>query len=98
MSRKSKPTIEEVSDTNTEEAEAEPQKDIKIGELQLRESSVLVIKKTNYKGEDRIDFRVWLNSAKYKGPTKQGFVLTMDKIDDFIEIVNNMKKKLKESV
>ncbi len=70
--------------------------DVKLAEFKLRENSVLVIKKTAYKGEDRIDFRVWLNSTNYKGPTKQGFVLTMDKIDDFIETVENMKSKLSE--
>ena len=79
------------------EEESEIVKDVKLGEFKLRENAVLVIKKTNYKGEDRIDFRVWLNSAKYKGPTKQGFVLTMDKIDDFVKVINNMKKKLVEA-
>lgn len=74
----------------------EKQKDIKLGEFKLKADSVLVIKKTNYKGNDRIDFRVWKNSPSYKGPTRQGFVLQMDQIDDFIEIVKGMKKKLKE--
>ncbi len=92
----------EVKDIQEETAEEETSedfqpKDVKLGEIQLKESSVLVIKKTNYKGQDRIDFRVWLNSSKYKGPTRQGFVLTMDKVDDFVDIVNNMSKKLKES-
>ena len=80
-----------------EESEDEPieaTKDVKFGEFKLRDTAILVIKKTTYKGEDRIDFRVWLNSAKYKGPTKQGFVLTMDKIDDFVKVINDMKKKL----
>ena len=76
------------------EESVEETKDVKLGEFKLRENAVLVIKKTTYKGEDRIDFRVWLNSAKYKGPTKQGFVLTMDKIDDFVKMINDMKKKL----
>jgi hypothetical protein len=74
----------------------EKQKDIKLGEFKLKTDSVLVIKKTNYKGNDRIDFRVWKNSPSYKGPTRQGFVLQMDQIDDFIEMVKGMKKKLKE--
>jgi hypothetical protein len=72
-------------------------KDVKLGEIQLKESSVLVIKKTTYNGNDRIDFRVWLNSAKYKGPTRQGFTLPMNKINDFVKIVEDMKKKLEES-
>ena len=76
------------------EEHVDEKKDIKLGEFKLRENAVLVIKKTTYNGEDRIDFRVWLNSAKYKGPTKQGFVLTMDKIDDFVKVINDMKKKL----
>jgi hypothetical protein len=89
---KQKKTEEKIEETN----ETQEQKDVKLAEFQLKESAVLLIKKTNYKGEDRIDFRVWLNSAKYKGPTKQGFVLTMDKIDAFVDAVNNMKKKLDE--
>jgi len=76
-----------------DEMEEQESKDVKLGEIELREGAVLVIKKTNFKGEDRIDFRVWLNSARYKGPTKQGFVLMMDKIDDFVRIVDGMKKK-----
>lgn len=80
-----------------EEEPVEESKDVKLAEFKLKESAVLVIKKTNYKGEDRIDFRVWLNSAKYKGPTKQGFQLRMNQIDDFIEAVDGMKKKLKEA-
>ena len=91
--KKEQKTDEEVE--RPEENSEEPRKDIKLGEFQLNQNAVLVIKKTNYAGQDRIDFRVWLNSAKYKGPTKQGFVLTMDKIDNFIDAINQIKKKLK---
>ncbi len=82
---------------NDFEESVEERKDVKLAEFKLRDTAVLVIKKTTYNGEDRIDFRVWMNSSKYKGPTKQGFVLTMDKIDDFIKVITNMKKKLVES-
>lgn len=85
-----------MEDQKKEAEESEKKsKDIKLGEFQLREGSVLIIKKTEWKGDDRIDFRVWKNTAQYKGPTKQGFVLPMDKIDDFIKMVEGMKKKLK---
>ena len=93
--------IEEEAEKEQEKAsefpEEEVHKDIKLGEIQLKESAVLVIKKTNYLGSDRVDFRVWLNSAKYKGPTKQGFALPMEKVDEFVKIVEEMKKKLEES-
>jgi hypothetical protein len=79
-----------------EKPETTQPKDIKLGEIQLKETSVLVIKKTNYMDKDRIDFRVWMNSSSYKGPTKQGFTLPMDKIDEFVNIVEGMKKKLEE--
>jgi hypothetical protein len=75
--------------------EEEKKADVKLGEFELRADSVLVIKKTNWKGDDRVDFRVWKNSPRYKGPTKQGFVLPMEKVDDFIKMVEGMKKKLK---
>ena len=99
MPRKEMIEVKKMEEENEEEitegAEEEKIKDIKLGEIELREGSVLVIKKTNYKDEDRVDFRVWLNTAKYKGPTRQGFQLKMDKVDEFIKIVENMKKKLK---
>jgi hypothetical protein len=75
-----------------EESREESQKDIKIGEIELREGAVLVVKKTSYKGQDRIDFRVWLNTPGYKGPTKQGFAIVMDKVDEFLKILEEMKK------
>jgi hypothetical protein len=97
--KKKKEKIEKVAEEVSEPVEEveEPKKDVKLGEFQLKENAVLLIKKTNYMGQDRIDFRVWLNSPNYKGPTKQGFQLTMDKIDSFIEMVSKMKKKLEES-
>ena len=89
---------EEVREEGSSEESGEEgkPKDVKLGEIELREGSVLVIKKTNYNGEDRVDFRVWLNTARYKGPTRQGFQLMMGKVDEFIGIVEGMKKKLKQ--
>jgi len=92
--RKKKEPVEEIEEAQPPEEVEEPVKDIKLGEIELREGAVLVIKKTNYKGEDRVDFRVWLNTARYKGPTRQGFQLTMNKVNQFIKIVEDMKKKL----
>ena len=95
--RKKKETekVEEIIEEETvEEAAEQPQKDVKLGEFELKPGNILVVKKTNYNGEDRIDFRVWMNTARYKVPTKQGFVLAMDKIDDFVEMVNKFKEKL----
>jgi hypothetical protein len=91
MESKKKTKVEKKEEEKGEEAK---QIDIKLGEIELREGSVLLIKKTNYKGDDRIDFRVWMNSPTYKGPTKQGFVVPMDKIDEFVAIVSGMKEKL----
>ena len=81
---------------NEDSGEEKKTKDIKLGEIKLREDSILVIKKTEWKGDERIDFRVWKNSATYKGPTKQGFVVRMEKLDEFVKIVDGMKKKLKK--
>ena len=93
--RAKKPKEIEIVQVSEQMEEPEMQKDIKLGEIELKGGKFLIIKKTNYNGEDRIDFRVWLNSPRYKGPTKQGFVVTMDKVDDFVKIVNEMKNKLK---
>ncbi len=79
-----------------EEGEERKVKVVKLGEFKLNDYNVLVVNKTDYSGEDRIDFRVWTNTAKYKGPTKQGFVLTMDKVDDFVDMVVKIREKLKK--
>lgn len=101
--KKKKEVVEDIEEEQEEDAEEdedqeeqEEPKDIKLGEIELREGSILVIKKTNYKGDDRVDFRVWKNTARYKGPTRQGFVVPMNKVDDFVEIVEGMKEKLEE--
>jgi hypothetical protein len=67
---------------------------VKLGEFKLNDFNVLVINKTDYSGQDKIDFRVWSNSPKYKGPTKQGFNLTMDKMQEFVDFVATLKTKL----
>ena len=95
--KKKKVEEPKVVEENTEKVSEQPQKDVKLGEFELRQGAILVVKKTNYNGEDRIDFRVWLNTPKYKGPTKQGFVLAMNKIDDFVKMVSEFKKKLSET-
>jgi len=88
------PAEREPAEETQSDAGMDQQKDVKLGEFQLRPDSVLLVKKTTYKGDERIDFRVWKNTAMYKGPTKQGFVLPMDMLDDFIKMVGGMKKKL----
>lgn len=96
MAKKKKGTEEDKPvEEGKEVVEEEKKKDLKLGEIKLREDSVLVIKKTEWKGDERVDFRVWKNSPAYKGPTKQGFVVPMGKVDEFVKIVESMKKKLK---
>jgi len=70
---------------------------VKLGEFKLNDFNVLVVNKTDYSGQDKIDFRVWSNSPKYKGPTKQGFTLPMDKVKDFVDFATSLKEKLASS-
>lgn len=70
---------------------------VKLAEFKIDDYSVLVINKTDYSGQDKVDFRVWKNSPDYKGPTKQGFVLTMEKMNEFIETVSKIKGKIAET-
>lgn len=79
------------------EEEEKKVKVVKLGEFKLNDYNVLVVNKTDYSGEDRVDFRVWTNTAKYKGPTKQGFVLTMDKVDNFIEFAAKLRENLDQT-
>lgn len=67
---------------------------VKLGEFKLSDTSVLVINMTDYSGTDKIDFRVWENSPTYKGPTKKGFTLALDKMDEFMKMVSDIKSKI----
>ena len=70
---------------------------VKLGEFKLNDYSVLVVNKTDYSGEDKVDFRIWKNSDSYKGPTRQGFVISMEQMDEFVELVTNMKEILEKT-
>lgn len=71
---------------------------VKLGEFKLNDFNVLVVNKTDYSGQDKVDFRVWSNSPKYKGPTKQGFTLSMDKVQEFVDFASSLKEKLASSM
>jgi hypothetical protein len=74
--------------SNNKETEESFSKTIEISNV-----SSLVIAKSLWKNQDRLDIRIYLNTENYSGPTKKGVNLPFDKIDEIISVLQEMKQQ-----
>ena len=66
-----------------------------IGRVQVDKTSDIVVRLTEWRGKQRLDIRVYMNSDTYKGFTKQGIGIPLDKIDDMRGLFIKAKDELK---
>ena len=66
-----------------------------IGRILLREGENLVI---NLVDDEKLDFRVWMDTERYKGPTKRGlrFYLFDGNWEEFMKLVQKVNKVYEE--
>lgn len=65
-----------------------------IGEFAKNPSAKIVFSLVQYKGDQYVDIREYVNSASYTGFTKKGIRLHASKIGDFIENLEKVKTAL----
>lgn len=58
----------------------------------LSERRKLVIQKTNFRGADVLDVRTWVETSNYKGFTKKGINLPVEKGDELVEKIVKVLK------
>ena len=66
-----------------------------IGRIPLREGENLVV---NLVDEEKLDIRVWMNTERYKGPTKRGvrFYIFDGNWEEFMKLVQKVNKVYEE--
>jgi len=66
-----------------------------IGRIPLREGENLVV---NLVDEEKLDIRVWMNTERYKGPTKRGvrFYIFDGNWEEFRKLIERVDKEIKE--
>lgn len=62
-----------------------------IGRIKLSESTEIVVRKTEFKGEKRIDIRKFVKTEKYTGWSKQGISIPVGNWRDVLEILEKVK-------
>lgn len=65
--------------------------EVEYGRLRKSDTTEVVVKLTEYKGEKGIDIREFLTSERYTGPTKSGTRIPAAKWEEFKEMVNKVK-------
>ena len=66
-----------------------------IGRIPLREGENLVV---NLVDNEKLDFRIWMDTERYKGPTKRGvrFYLFDGNWDEFKKLIKTVDKEVEK--
>lgn len=66
-----------------------------IGRIPLGEGQDLVV---NLVGDEKLDFRIWVNTERYKGPTKRGvrFYLWDGNWEEFRKLIKVVDKEVEK--
>ena len=59
--------------------------------IKISDSSSIVVAKSVWKNQDRLDIRTYLKTENYTGPTKKGINVPLEKIDDIISALKEIK-------
>lgn len=64
-----------------------------LGEIQKNATEIIRVSKESFKGKDYLDIRIYFQNdeGEWK-PTKKGITLSPEKVDELIEILQNVNK------
>lgn len=82
--------MSDIKKSNIEEMEDSLSKTVKIND-----SISIVLSKSVWKEKDRLDIRTYLNTEDYSGPTKKGINIPIEKIDEIISALKEIKEQNK---
>lgn len=69
--------------------------DVEPIEIELSDSSKLVITASHKKGEEvYIDIRLWVTNDDYEGPTKKGITFSKNILDEFVDTMDELNANL----
>lgn len=71
-------------------------KDVELGKFAKRPGMSVVVRVSSFKGARGLDFRQWQEDATYKGWTKKGIRLPVEKIKEIKELFAKMAQALED--
>ena len=66
-----------------------------IGRIQVDSNTDIVIRLTAYRGKEGLDIRFYIKSGAYRGFTKQGIRIPLDKIDELRSLLVRAKDEIR---
>jgi hypothetical protein len=60
--------------------------------IEVSDSSSLVISRSLWKNQERLDIRIYLKTDNYTGPTKKGINVPFEKLDEIISILKELQQ------
>lgn len=61
-----------------------------LGKVALNETSEIIVRRTVWKGETRLDIRTFVNSEEYTGWTKRGIAMPKKVFDELLAILKGV--------
>jgi len=65
--------------------------------IKISDSTTIVISKSVWKDKDRLDIRTYIETEKYSGPTKKGINVDIEKIDEIITALKEIKYEFNQN-
>lgn len=67
------------------------EQDKELGRIRLNDTTEVVIRQTEFKGQHYIDVRKYLKSATYTGWTKQGISIPVGQFEELLAILKGVE-------
>lgn len=68
---------------------------IEVGKLKKTDSTSVIIRINEFQGEKGVDIREYVETEKYKGPTKKGTRIPASKWEEFKKLIAKVDEALK---
>ena len=68
----------------------------KVGEIDLKPTSSIVVSVTEWKGQKRVDIRKYVNSETFQGFTRQGISIPIEKVDELKKLLEDVNHEIEE--
>ena len=64
--------------------------------IEITKSSSIVISKSVWKNQERLDIRTYIKTENYTGPTKKGINVPFEKIDEIMNVLTDIKDQTEQ--
>ena len=66
----------------------------KVGEIKINDTTTIVVSVSEWKNKTRLDIRKYVSTDAYKGPTKGGVSIPIEKVGELDDIINTVVQNI----